>query len=391
MAQDRLYELAFRYKKAKLWRRLWDSDVFAVRFSDGETGYCCVMGRAGEFNGMSVFVGDQAMNTFQELMDTDDPEAGLRQDCLQVKLTDSYDLMPEQEDEVRAYAKEHGIRFTGKNAFPAFVRMSPYHYPWPVMTAKEEAYLAEAMEAAIWLAEQLDTSGITMNSLGFTTRGQKNEYTPLPLLTREDGAWRNEMLAQPEMRCYEAPAPVIDDELSVRRLKKLIRPGSAWMAGVFLVPEAMQVKAGDVPCYPHLLVVYDPEADQLRHQELVADYNQNARQTAASFVQGLLEQGVCPAQITVQDLRSERLLADLCLRAGITLEQAEVLPELNMIVNDMLHVMLGGPETDNMDELDDMDEETLRAQMERMLADHDSGRAPMPPELAELLRRQLEK
>lgn len=37
MNRETLYELAFRYKKTKLWKRLFDDQIFAVRTEGGET------------------------------------------------------------------------------------------------------------------------------------------------------------------------------------------------------------------------------------------------------------------------------------------------------------------------------------------------------------------
>lgn len=31
MTRDMLYDTAFRYKKAGLWKKLWDNDVFAIK------------------------------------------------------------------------------------------------------------------------------------------------------------------------------------------------------------------------------------------------------------------------------------------------------------------------------------------------------------------------
>ena len=45
---DEMFEAAFRFRSICLWEKLTDSDVFAFRLSDGETGYCSVMGNAGE-------------------------------------------------------------------------------------------------------------------------------------------------------------------------------------------------------------------------------------------------------------------------------------------------------------------------------------------------------
>ena len=36
MTRDKLYEVAFRYKKAGLWKKLWDNDVFAIKLKRGK-------------------------------------------------------------------------------------------------------------------------------------------------------------------------------------------------------------------------------------------------------------------------------------------------------------------------------------------------------------------
>jgi len=45
---DQMLDAAFAFRKAQPWNDLTDSDVFAVKLPDGKTGYCCVMGNAGE-------------------------------------------------------------------------------------------------------------------------------------------------------------------------------------------------------------------------------------------------------------------------------------------------------------------------------------------------------
>ena len=46
---DELFDAAFEYKELKLWKKLWDDQVFAVRCQDGTVLYACVMGRNGEY------------------------------------------------------------------------------------------------------------------------------------------------------------------------------------------------------------------------------------------------------------------------------------------------------------------------------------------------------
>ncbi len=55
MTREDLYSLAFRYKKAKLWLRLFDTQVFAVRTEKGETIFICIMGRMDEHISVAVY------------------------------------------------------------------------------------------------------------------------------------------------------------------------------------------------------------------------------------------------------------------------------------------------------------------------------------------------
>ena len=52
MTREDLYGAAFRYKKTGLWRKLWDTEMFALKLSDGRIGYINVLGRNGEFCGL---------------------------------------------------------------------------------------------------------------------------------------------------------------------------------------------------------------------------------------------------------------------------------------------------------------------------------------------------
>lgn len=64
---DSLYALALAYKKTKLWKLLWDSQLFAVKMADGEIGYCCVMGMNGEHTALAVYVGQDGIDSYRNI------------------------------------------------------------------------------------------------------------------------------------------------------------------------------------------------------------------------------------------------------------------------------------------------------------------------------------
>ena len=61
MATEKMYDLAFQYKGTKLWQQFYDDELFAVKLSDGEIGYCCVMGMLGQHNALALYVGEKAI------------------------------------------------------------------------------------------------------------------------------------------------------------------------------------------------------------------------------------------------------------------------------------------------------------------------------------------
>lgn len=122
ITRDKLYEAAFRYKKTKLWKKMWDTDIFAVKLNSGETGYVSIMGRNGEYNALGLYIGKAGFESFRLMANLSrysgsefrDRELMLQQKCLQTALQNREDLRPEEVDEARAYAKKNGIRLSGK-------------------------------------------------------------------------------------------------------------------------------------------------------------------------------------------------------------------------------------------------------------------------------------
>lgn len=59
MTREKLIQLAFAFRDTRLWEILADNDIFAIRLRSGETGYCSVMGQAGQHYGLGLYVGSR--------------------------------------------------------------------------------------------------------------------------------------------------------------------------------------------------------------------------------------------------------------------------------------------------------------------------------------------
>ena len=69
VTRDKLYDTAFRYKKAGLWKKLWDNDVFAVKLSSGETGFISILGKNGEYNALNLYIGEEGFRSYRKMAD----------------------------------------------------------------------------------------------------------------------------------------------------------------------------------------------------------------------------------------------------------------------------------------------------------------------------------
>lgn len=73
MTRNDLYDMAFRYKKAGIWKKLWDSEVFAIKLKNGEFGYISIMGQNGEYNALGLYIGEAGFGSYRILADMGGP------------------------------------------------------------------------------------------------------------------------------------------------------------------------------------------------------------------------------------------------------------------------------------------------------------------------------
>ena len=118
------YDLAYTFKKSKLWQLIREQQVFAVRLPDGQIGYCLIMGQNGEHMALSLHIGAEGFSSYRRLNGMDQGpityEEMLQQDCIQCSIEKRDQLSPEELNELRSYCEDRGIPF--RAPFPQFAR-----------------------------------------------------------------------------------------------------------------------------------------------------------------------------------------------------------------------------------------------------------------------------
>lgn len=389
MATDRMYELAFRFKKAKLWKKLNEDELFAVTLDGGLTGYCSVMGSDGALFALVLYVGDEALGAFLETaamnpldaMLTRAPDL-LRHNCIQCVLENRDALDDAEAEEVRSYARRHGIVLRGAHAFPQFIRHRPSCLPWLVTEADDQADLILALEAAEALAGLL--KGRTKKDLGLHAVLGPGDSIPLLVRNGDGFDLSRTTLPRPERRL---PEPRVIDELAVARLKKQKQKGTL-ECELIRAPMPLRESEDQVPWFPSMLMAVDKGTGMVCTPVLSEQPELDPEAMVNEFVRSLTLQTYYPRRIEYRTDETAALLSLFCKTAGIRLVRMTQLPELDLAVEDLDDYSGMGEDDDDFDD-DDFDDdeeadalEELAALSEMMVGLSDAELRQIPPFIA---------
>lgn len=334
MYPDKLYQLAFAFRKIKLWKSLYESELFAVALPNGEIGYCCVMGSGGEHLALALYLGDKGLNSFRLLQEMGGVEvhplkayeAMLSQNCLQCSFESKDMLSPEELSAVRAYASEHQLTLRGANAFPQFMVYHPASHPWSISDQGDIQLLCAALEAALEVGKQV--KGGNKVQLGFR-EGLAYDRS-VPLLTRSGEGFIWSVHSLPPKQPAQYPEPVLSDELLMARLKKAKKRGGIWVCDVVLMPQPIMEDDASVPTFPYTLLTFVCDTELALPTEVVSNFESGSETLLRALGSRMLEHGI-PREIRVVDERTYALLKNLAaaLKIKLTLQEE----------NDLLNAM----------------------------------------------------
>lgn len=348
MISKKLYSLAFEFKRKKLWKKLWDSDMFAVKLSNGEIGYISIMGAAGEHFALGLYIGDDGFNSYRKIAESDEfglsdcelGETDLCQDCLQCSFEDRQWLSEDEYEEVKAYARENSIRLTGKNSYPKFTKYKPDCYPWFLQTKEEQELLCQALSAAIEVSKLLDEDKIAIEEIDF----DDDAYT-MPLLELKGEKYTLSNVKIPDEKAVEYPEPQLD-EVTLARLKK-VKKQDIWECRLVRLPEPVQSAPDEMPKLPVMLIVGESKSGIVIPPIPVVDYEENAAEMLNMFADSLLEGNICPKEIQVCDERTYDFVRQFCKDLKIKLAFVDDLPVADEIAEGIIEHL------DKNDEFDD--------------------------------------
>ncbi|MDO4370339.1 MAG: hypothetical protein Q4D43_03380 [Clostridia bacterium] len=408
---DSLYDLAFQFKETRLWKKLWDSELFAVKLDDGSIGYCCVMGKNGEHIALAVYLGDAGLDSYRAIADQEFivdecelHECGLRQDCVSVSFETREFIHPITWDEMGEYCARRGIVRRGAMKLPNFERMKPYRSIWYITDERDAAHIRAGLEAALEVSERLKTA--TPKQLGFSQEAPFNRSIPLLTKTESGYTWSSITLS-PHRTIQDYPEGHID-EFTLMRLKKVKKTGHTWSVRIFSSPEPISIEElesdgrMEAPVFPFILMAADETDQRVLDVAVCQDADEASfnESFTSRFVKQILDEGK-PAKLIAEGERAEDFFTDICDQLDIQIELSDDGDTLNDAVDHFIAEMEGDELPDDLD----MDEEIQ--QLMQLLKDPDDCRkipnaflrqlarlASMgifPEEAAELIQREMQR
>lgn len=346
---DSMLDAAFKFRETEAWKELTDSDIFAVKLSDGTTVYCSVMGNAGTHHSLGIYIGDEGFATFLYTLAADRMEmvdalsTSIEFDCINCDFMQAKDIDDDVKKIVRNYAERKSIKIPRKSGWIDFTRFTPYKGQWNI-TDEHDAFIAEeALRAATFFAKEFKGKSyddVHLDPMGKypTPEGGKQ----IPLITiDETGIYHISTTTTPPLTQKAYTAPTFDNDILVHRIRNVKKKGS-FECRLQHVPTPVRNEKGEIPFMPGMFIIVDDATGDMIMPLAIQDYPDDTQKLLSELANHLLSLDINPKQITVSDDKTYNLIEDFCRKCDIKLKKAKSLHRLDEACMMMVQGMMMG-------------------------------------------------
>ena len=314
-----LYEKAFAFQSLKLWERVEDDQLFAVQVRD-QICYINIMGMLGQHYALAVYPGQEGVDSLwriyqaDSMSDVEKMAAGFGQTSLQCEFVPRNELEPAGAQPVFDYVKANGISMRGKRSgWPQFLHHRPYRVAKVISGEAEMEMLEAALDGACWLNGQMN-----LRSLSHLFE----EPETIPLLRRDGGSWRMEMIPAPKEPALCYPIGHTPNDLYRARVQRLPRKGK-WACKLIVYPSPSPAEGTEEEVIPWELLAVNIDSEKPVDVQRVRDYETRTDVMLDKLMEAMFRENACPKTICVFDDRTYSLLEDWTAEMGIDLSMED--------------------------------------------------------------------
>ena len=319
-AWRRLYDAARRVKDVAPWGWMNETDIFGIEFPGTNMfGFVSVMGARGEFYAVSLYLGEDALDTFWRIHHQDgtaDAEAVMEMRQIMVSFEDRGSLENNDHDIIRRL----GLKFRGKKSWPMFRSYRPGYVPW-FLENEEVEWLSCALE---------QTPGVVLrfkDDPSLLEHDDAESYL-MRVAEREENGWvwgesvRRIAPPEPPMLKFQVDLSALQTFAALPRRKQRVD------MDFFLAPGKIG-KPGTRPSCFYLLLAAEPKSGQILGHEVFQALDGMVamwEQIPDKAVSVLNRAGFRPSELRVRSDRLLHLLQPLAPKLGIKIRHCHRLP-----------------------------------------------------------------
>lgn len=261
-----LYQAAIAFKQLSCWKWLNPDHLFGIQNpTNGEIGYCCVIGELGEVLALNVYSGAKGLAGFLRIQQTGSSNGFLDVISMQQCIMASFDDRNQLEPSSLKLIKELGLKFRGSQAWPNFQSFEPGYVPWGLTMRDEVRFLTTAL---------LQTTEVASRYKHRTDELFTRDSGEIMVLVPQESSngsytWNEVWMLPPGIE--EALMPDIPNfainEIQIARVQKNVKiMGGVWEIDAFFVP--MPIDDKPRPYFPQLALCVDQQSGQILRAEL---------------------------------------------------------------------------------------------------------------------------
>lgn len=323
MNYDYIYNLAFKYREARLRKKLSAHMPLALRLKDGRTAYISIVGEMGEYNAVVIGLNDQGYYLLDKLLKNNILSNDyvkfaniFEGDFIQMGLGKKSYLNGEELERVTAYKKKNKLKLKGPLTFPYFRKSREFAQSIELKDEEDFKVICQVLNALLSLDKMLKENHRRELGIGYTY-----EFEKIPLMTYEDDSYilKNYIEKPKNIKVTYPHAKIINID-TIRKLKEIPKNISFNMK---LIP-TYNMGVSDGKLYQPLLLA--PFVDGL-DLTLVLDLSDSPEdypdKIVNDFLEVLVEEETNPSVINAYDKRTYDLFKNVCSTYDIGIKLIE--------------------------------------------------------------------
>lgn len=318
---DYIYDLAFRYKETRLWKKISAHMPLDLELEDGNIAHICVVGQMGEYNAVVVGLNDEGYYFLDKLLKN---ELLLNEyvkfanifegNFIQMALGKKSYLNKEELERVSAYKKKNNLKLKGPKTFPFFRKSREFGQSVELKDEEGFNIFSQVLKALISLGSMLKEKNRRELKIGYP-----HEFDKVALMKNQNGTYIiSDYIERPQNVKISYPEAKIINIDTTRKLKE--------------IPKNIVFNLKLIPIYnpeidngqlyiPLMLAPFVDGLDLMLTLDVTESPDDYPDKIVNDFLQVLVEEETNPALINVFDKRTFDLFKNICsvLDIGIKL------------------------------------------------------------------------